>query len=90
MGDFDLEKLVADGWQRQHVDTEPRLSEAVEAYKDLGFEVLLVPVLEACVAEGSDGTCTSCFEADDDPGKYQVIYTRPKQDPAKSDADELF
>ncbi len=76
MSALDLEKLAAEGWERQHVDCDPRLSEAVETYKSLGFEVLLVPVLAVCASEGQEGTCKTCFEADADPDKYKVIYTR--------------
>ncbi len=57
--------------------TEPRLSEAVELYRSLGFEVLLVPVLEACASEGGEGSCTACFGADADPDRFKVVYTRP-------------
>lgn len=86
---MDLEKLVDEGWQRQSVASEPRLSEVVRTYEGLGFEVLLVPVLDQCEAEGGAGACTACFSADDDPNRYQVIYTRPRgggQDPL----EELF
>jgi hypothetical protein len=67
-----------EGWQRQSVASEPRLSEVVELYESLGFDVLLVPVLEECCSEGADGTCTACFGADEDPSRFQVIYTRPR------------
>jgi hypothetical protein len=75
MAEVNLEKQ---GWERQHVDCDPRLREAVETYESLGFEVMLVPALAVCASEGQSGTCTACFEADADPGKYKVIYTRRK------------
>ena len=87
MEGVDLERLAAEGWERQHVDTEPRLSEAVETYESLGFEVLLVPVLQVCAAEGEGGGCTACFEGDSDPDRYKVIYTRRRAEPP---ADDLF
>ena len=67
-----------EGWQRQSVASEPRLSEAVELYESLGFEILLVPVLQECSSGGAEGTCTACFGADEDPERLKVIYTRPK------------
>ncbi|GAB4287333.1 MAG: hypothetical protein Kow0092_40380 [Deferrisomatales bacterium] len=74
---FDGDRLAAEGWTRRSVASEPRLSEAVRTYESLGFEVLLVPVAAECAAEGREGTCTACFDADDDPERYRVIYTRP-------------
>ena len=86
---IDSKKLTAEGWQRQNVACDPRLSEAVAVYESLGLEVLLVPVLQEWVSEGGAGTCTSCFDADEDPDRYKVIYTRPKPG-AKRKQDELF
>ncbi|MEW5723092.1 MAG: hypothetical protein AB1896_08300 [Thermodesulfobacteriota bacterium] len=67
-------ELVGQGWTRQFSASEPRLSEAVEAYRELGLEVLLEP-LDACPA---DDACTSCFI--DHPEYLKVIYTRPAVD----------
>ena len=66
--------LVAGGWTRQFSASEPRLSEAVEAYGEMGLEVRLEPV-DTCP---SDGTCTACFA--DNPEFLKVIYTRPARD----------
>ncbi len=76
----DPNRLVAEGWHRQSVLSEPRLSEAVELYESLGFEVLLIPVREECAADGQAGTCTACFGADEDPDRFKVVYTRPAGD----------
>ncbi len=75
---FDTKQLVAQGWTRQNVASEPRLSEAVELYRELGQEVVLVPVLQECAAAGDRGSCTMCFSGDEDPDRFKVIYTRPK------------
>jgi len=83
---FDPKNLEAEGWRRQSVASEPRLSEAVEMYRSLGQDVLLVPVLRVCATEGGVGSCTACFDGDEDPDRYQVIYTRPKAD-AKDDVE---
>jgi hypothetical protein len=87
MESVDPKSLLAAGWTRKNVASEPRLGEAVEMYRSLGFEVLLVPVLEECAAEGSEGRCTTCFGADENPDRYKVVYTRPK---AGTSDDELF
>ncbi len=69
---LDPRRLAAQGWERRTLACEPRLSEAVQAYQSLGFEVLLVPAL----GEGDAGSCRACIEADGEPARYQVIYTR--------------
>ncbi len=50
---------------------EPRLSEMVEQYREVGFEVLLEPV------DTSTEECISCITAF--PDRYKTIYTRPKR-----------
>jgi hypothetical protein len=84
---FDPERLRAEGWQRRSVASEPRLGEAAAAYRSLGYEVRLVPVLQEGAGEGA--ACTVCLEAGDDPHRYQVIYTR-KGAGAPDEAGELF
>lgn len=64
----DEERLLAAGWQRCFIADEPRLSEAVELYRELGLEVRLLPV------PLDDAGCTECMRAD--PARYRVIYTR--------------
>lgn len=86
---MDPKQLAAEGWTRQSVASEPRLSEAVQTYESLGFEVLLVPVLQECGSGGGAGSCTACFGADENPDRYQVIYTRPGQG-AAGENDALF
>jgi hypothetical protein len=76
---LDPKKLSAAGWERRCVLSAPRLGEAVEMYEELGFEVLLVPFLEAWAAGGDEETCTSCLGADEDPARFQLVYTRPRQ-----------
>jgi hypothetical protein len=83
----ELKTLEKEGWTRRFTASEPRLSEAVENYRNLGMEVLLVPVLELCKAEEKTN-CTTCFEGDDDPDRYKVIFTRPVA--GGDGGDELF
>lgn len=65
------EQLVKEGWKKQTTYDEPRLSEMVELYKDIGYEVHV----EAFVPEESPG-CSECMKIA--PDKYQTIYTREK------------
>jgi hypothetical protein len=65
-------ELERDGWQRCFVADEPRLSEAVETYRELGFEVRLVPVPDA------DAPCTECMRQA--PDRSRVIYVRKPAD----------
>jgi len=67
------EELKRRGWTKQFTTEEPRLSEAVELYKSLGYEVRLEP---ASFNETSE-VCKTCLLAD--CSKYKTIYTRPKR-----------
>jgi hypothetical protein len=71
------EELDAAGWEKRFVACEPRLSEMVDTYKEIGFEVLLEPLppkdemdAESCEESG----CMACFNADRE--RYRIIYTR--------------
>jgi len=79
-------ELRRQGWARQFVASEPRLSEVVELYEATGFEVHLEPVPPGAEIdlEDSDG-CTACFDGFED--RYRVIYTRRKREGARRDDD---
>jgi hypothetical protein len=64
------ETLKREGWKKRFTTDEPRLSEMIEEYKELGFEVLLESV------DTSSEECTSCITASSD--RYKTIYTRQK------------
>jgi len=66
------EELKREGWIRQFTTDEPHLSEAVELYRSLGYEVRLEPVE---FNEKSE-FCKACFEADCE--RYKTIYVRRK------------
>ena len=72
MEDRSEAKLLEQGWKRCFVADEPRLSEAVETYEELGFEVTLVR------PPPGDAECTACMMQD--PHRYRVIYTRKRTD----------
>ena len=65
------EQLEKQGWKKQTTYDEPRLSELVESYKELGLEVRLE---EPDASELED--CGKCFGASS--GKLKTIYTREK------------
>lgn len=72
-------ELERQGWVKQFVASEPRLSEAVALYRDLGYEVHLEPLPEEQACETCEGAepqeaCRACFEGFEDATK--VIYTR--------------
>ena len=67
-----LEELENEGWTRQFITDEPRLSEAVKEYRELGFEVLMEPINP----KEMDEECSSCLMASCD--QYKIIYTRRK------------
>lgn len=67
------DELRAQGWKRACVAGEPRLSELVDTYREIGYEVRLEPFLKVC----TDSDCTECFK-DDKSSPCMVIYTRKK------------
>ncbi|MBN2033136.1 MAG: hypothetical protein JW836_07655 [Deltaproteobacteria bacterium] len=80
-----MDILEKEGWVKQFVASEPRLSEAVELYKEAGFEVHLEPfpkgrACDSCAGpeKMGEGECRVCFEGVED--LYKIIYTRPSKD----------
>jgi hypothetical protein len=67
------DQLAAQGWTKRFTADEPRLSEAVEEYQELGFEVLVEPM----DLQETTGECTSCLMVS--PDRYRTIYTRRKK-----------
>jgi len=65
------EKLSREGWKTQATYDDPRLSEIVEMYERIGFEVHLEPFN----AENESG-CTACMRLA--PDLFRTIYTRRK------------
>lgn len=65
------EELRKEGWEKRFATDEPRLSEMVEQYKELGFEVLLEPV------DPLSEECTTCLTDPAFRDHYKTIYTRP-------------
>ena len=73
------------GWTRRFIACEPRLSEAIELYRESGFEVLLVDLSTEksgidCVKNKEKHECRKCFT--DVEEKYRIIYTKPKNHPS--------
>lgn len=68
------EELKKEGWTKQFTTEEPRLSESVELYKSLGFEVHLEPA----TPEEMGGECSVCFDGKTDA--YKTIYTRRRKE----------
>jgi hypothetical protein len=65
------EQLLAEGWKKQSTLGEPRLSEAVQTYREIGFEVILVTF-----DPEQESSCTICMQ--NTPEKYQTVFTRPR------------
>jgi hypothetical protein len=66
------EELRKEGWRKRFTTDEPRLSEMVGQYKELGFEVLLEPV------DTLSEDCTACLKNPSFGPRYKTIYTRQK------------
>ena len=87
-----IKSLEDEGWARRFVACEPRLSEAVELYKEIGFDVHLAPLpeepeCESCAGEEGTDKCRVCFEGSED--QYKIIFTRPLSTESQRN-DDLF
>ena len=65
------EKLISQGWEKKATYDDPRLTEMVDMYQEIGLEVHLEPFY----AENEDG-CTGCLQQF--PDQFKTIYTRQK------------
>lgn len=77
-------QLLAQGWAKQTTIDEPRLSELIETYRALGYEV------EVIEHRSEAGSCSTCFDAGTQDAKvYADIWLRRKPGAANGH-DELF
>jgi len=82
--------LESQGWRRQFTAADPRLSEAVEMYKELGFQVHLEPLptqekSRNGKARDAGKMCRTCFEGTED--QYSIIFTKPTECDGQSCSD---
>ena len=70
------EKLIREGWEKRATYDDPRLSEIVAMYEEIGLAVHLEPF----DAENEAG-CTGCLQSF--PDRFKTIYTRKKPNPDK-------
>ncbi len=64
-----MDELIKNGWEKRATYDEPRLTEMVEMYEEIGLTVHLEPVDLL-----NKPRCSDCFKAT--PEKYKTIYTR--------------
>ena len=68
-------QLQEEGWTRRFTALGRRLNEAVELYRQLGFDVRMEPVdLNEEETAGAEG-CKDCFVT----MQARTIYTRPRE-----------
>ncbi|UCD70971.1 MAG: hypothetical protein JSW70_08190 [Syntrophobacterales bacterium] len=82
------DELIKEGWTRRFVTSEPRLSEVVELYRSMGYEVHLepLPLVDCDSPDEESEECRVCFKGFED--QYRIIYTRPKR--GENEEDALF
>ena len=81
--------MAQEGWKRRMVVSEPRLSEVVQMYEQLGFEVRLEPV-DPDDPQWAEDECTICLEDSGLAEVTRVVYTRPKPGTRLREDDDLF
>ena len=64
-------KLIRQGWQKQATYDNPRLSEMVATYQEIGLEVHLEPFNAK-----NEAGCSGCMQLK--PELFKTIYTRRK------------
>ena len=77
-------ELEKEGWTKQFTVDEPRLSEAIEMYKLLGFEVHLEPM----VPDENSEECAACLEVMCD--RYKTIDTKSAEGGHSEEALDLW
>lgn len=70
-------ELVEQGWRQRFVACEPRLSELVSLYQDLGYDVRLEPLPEHSDDAACQDECSVCFQENRDG--YRVVFTRKSE-----------
>jgi len=65
------QELLREGWERRTTYDEPRLSEMVEMYAELGLDVHLEPLDPSDPQE-----CAECMRQQ--PERYRTIYVRER------------
>lgn len=82
---------MVEEWKRRMVASEPRLTEIVEMYESLGYEVRLEPV-DPDDPGWDEDECTVCLEGPTEAERTRVVYTRPSAARVKDedDIEELF
>lgn len=68
------EELEREGWEKRSCEREPRLSELVALYEELGFEVLLLPARPEDFS-GKSPECRPCLD-EAVLAQYKTLYTR--------------
>jgi hypothetical protein len=71
MPEITEEKLISDGWEKRATYDDPRLSEMVALYEEIGLEVHLEPLHPS-----REKGCTDCMNMS--PDRFKTIYTREK------------
>jgi hypothetical protein len=66
------EELAQEGWEKKFTAAEPKLSEYIRMYEEMGFEVHEEPLTREELGQ----ECSSCFVFAADI--FQTIYTRPR------------
>jgi hypothetical protein len=67
-------ELASKGWVKQSTLDEPRLSEVLEMYREIGFEVHLEPF-----NPDEESGCSECMKKDKE--RYRTVYTRKPRNP---------
>ncbi len=77
VSDFKNDPLEKEGWERRSILDEPRLSEVVKMYEELGLEVLVTDFDSEKI--DAPESCSDCVDE-----QLKVVYTRAKKEEKSS------
>lgn len=68
------------GWEKRGIYDDPKLTQIVKMYKEIGFSVKVEPFkpgIESGIEPGIETECTECIK--ENPDKYKVLYTKKNE-----------
>ena len=73
---MDTSETQIKGWERRGIYDDPKLTQIVKMYEEIGFSVKVEP-FKPGKEPGIETGCTECIK--ENPDKYKVLYTKKNE-----------